>query len=1265
MATVVGGSGGHRNSTQKQPKGGSLNNQGRDAMHVAGRDSKVRLRSYRQEDLRQQQWRSPEIWMRWLEVTLAEKGSGWAVGRRKSEQERSEPGRKTGGLRSNKSCCGSPERWLGRWRWKHRLEISFGCVLRRLGLRCRFERGIAGQGRPHGLNPIILPSLIKCSPSPFTLKFLTLYPPFNLEANYEQLTEFVETRYPGSRNGVITLLLGVLQHEIVSMAFKVDEYVEVFGVDEVYKHAFYVGRISRINGTELEVVYENGRGLSGEAMVDTVGVDQVRRLLEAVVTDFDDGDFVEAWLSGGESVQPGEQVEILGVDGIFNFAVFGGRVVSVRENMVQVEYDTQLNPVGGRLVERVHVSQVCSVPDVVKCAFKENEFVEAWIEGEWWGGIVVGVTNDSVIVYFGYKHVGSQCLLTRKTLLRIHQKWKRSGMYSMWFGAEIKVKFLMKLKGRKHWYKTRTFGTKVGTAGFWKEEAVLNCGHGSCPLDTSRVHCKENSVIKNLGPILSHLAYADDVMFMGEWSDINLVNLNRILRCFQVVSGLKVNLNKSKVFGVWVEEEEVSNMANILGCEADKFPFTYLGLPIGANMRLSKHWEVIIEKFKSRLSSWKADSLSFGGRLTLIKSVLGSLPLYYFSVFKAPTKVIDALEGIRRRFLWAGNKEGRKIHWVSWNKIVLPKDKDGLGVGDLRSMNVALLGKWIWRMKTERDSLWTKCITACHNISHIDGKAMARASQKGVWWTIAHISEDLKQWNFSLEDSISRNIGDGGQTFFWKDRWTGNMPLKDVFPDLFKLESQKNCSIDQRLLRGDGQDYNQCAWEWKRNPRSRKEKDELHSLNLQVQTVKLMPKKDSWSWKEDKGGSFSVNSLRRKMVESSERGGDDNFKWVNWIPIKVNCFVWRLKQNRIPVISNLLSRGIVVGNSTCQFCQHGEESTEHVFFQCRFATEVWTWFHGWSRLISDIPKDYSSLAIELQAGNMEKKTRKLRTAMVYTVLWMIWKARNELTFKKKRVYPMHTADEIQLASYNWIKNRSRFKWLNWFQWCTCPSVNCTIEVAGMSFKEGDEVEVMGSDDIYRFSFHSATIQTLDANGAGIAYHTRRTADGEPMLQIVGLNQIRLIPDSYVGDFRFLWLADGWWRGMVLGGNQTMAIVFFAYREVGDQYYLPTYIKKISCHVFQYGIIAPGLPTHKVFHLTKPTSKTTCTNRNGPKAIQNQVLVSRVNLTRVPNPFATREPGQPSARRRGMTTTSYTDPDASLSLLRRIGDTSITRVVKDL
>ncbi|KAL4563955.1 hypothetical protein LXL04_028004 [Taraxacum kok-saghyz] len=38
----------------------------------------------------------------------------------------------------------------------------------------------------------------------------------------------------------------------------------------------------------------------------------------------------------------------------------------------------------------------------------------------------------------------------------------------------------------------------------------------------------------------------------------------------------------------------------------------------------------------------------------------------------------------------------------------------------------------------------------------------------------------------------------------------------------------------------------------------------------------------------------------------------------------------------------------------------------------------------------------------------------------------------------------------------------------------------------------------------------------------------------------------------------------------------------------------------SCHVFRYGIIARGLPTHKISHLTKPTSKLPVPNTMGQK-----------------------------------------------------------------
>lgn len=102
------------------------------------------------------------------------------------------------------------------------------------------------------------------------------------------------------------------------------------------------------------------------------------------------------------------------------------------------------------------------------------------------------------------------------------------------------------------------------------------------------------------GVSLSHLMYADDVTFIGEWSEINFINLNRLLRCFFLASGLCVNLVKSKVYGVGVGNDEVSRLASLLNCEPVNLPFTYLGLPVGANMRLAKHWSPVIDRFKKK-----------------------------------------------------------------------------------------------------------------------------------------------------------------------------------------------------------------------------------------------------------------------------------------------------------------------------------------------------------------------------------------------------------------------------------------------------------------------------------------------------------------------------------------------------------------------------------------------------------------------------------------------------------------------------------------
>lgn len=136
--------------------------------------------------------------------------------------------------------------------------------------------------------------------------------------------------------------------------------------------------------------------------------------------------------------------------------------------------------------------------------------------------------------------------------------------------------------------------------------------------------------------MVSHLQFADDTIFFGEWSENNVVNLISLLKCFQLASGLKVNMRKSKLLGIGVDEEEVKLWADVIGCGVESVPFKYLGLSVGCSMKRSVAWNSVLDKFQRRLSDWKARMISQGGRLTLVKSVLGSLPLYFLSLYRAP-----------------------------------------------------------------------------------------------------------------------------------------------------------------------------------------------------------------------------------------------------------------------------------------------------------------------------------------------------------------------------------------------------------------------------------------------------------------------------------------------------------------------------------------------------------------------------------------------------------------------------------------------------
>ncbi|KAG2411395.1 hypothetical protein I3760_Q000600 [Carya illinoinensis] len=203
--------------------------------------------------------------------------------------------------------------------------------------------------------------------------------------------------------------------------------------------------------------------------------------------------------------------------------------------------------------------------------------------------------------------------------------------------------------------------------------------------------------------ICRHQSY--DTLILCEAEQNQMQVLKTVLFCFEAVSGLKVNLEKSELVPIG-EVSNIRHLARTMGCKVSSFPMTYLGLPLGSASRTIAVWDSVIEKIERRLAGWKRLYLSKGGRITLIKSTLSNLPTYFLSLFPIPASVAVRIEKLQRDFLWGALEEEFKFHLVKWEQVCRPLSGGGLGVRNLRTFNRALLGKWMWRFAKEHDSLW-------------------------------------------------------------------------------------------------------------------------------------------------------------------------------------------------------------------------------------------------------------------------------------------------------------------------------------------------------------------------------------------------------------------------------------------------------------------------------------------------------------------------------------------------------------------------------
>ncbi|XP_071692038.1 uncharacterized protein [Rutidosis leptorrhynchoides] len=287
-------------------------------------------------------------------------------------------------------------------------------------------------------------------------------------------------------------------------------------------------------------------------------------------------------------------------------------------------------------------------------------------------------------------------------------------------------------------------------------------------------------------------------------------------------------------------------------------------------------------------------------------------------------------------------------------------------------------------------------------------------------------------------NSFIKIFGDGVGTSYWNEEWIGGYKVKNKFSRLFKLETDVDAEVRERIV-GNGSDA-RGNWRWSRNPTGRT-LGELEELERMLKAYGLdNSSKDTTKWILDNKGLFSVKKLSVLLDEKVLDNYKGNFETLhnNLMPKKVEVFLWRTLLHRLPVRTELDKRGVDLHSVTCPICDDDLETVEHIIWPCKTANDVWTRVFKWWNInfsgntMEDLLRGTTSLFPSVSG-------QKIWQTVNWICGYVIWKNRNQKAFNNKSMVVSMLMQEFQILTFDWISRRIKGVVIDWIKWLSNPS----------------------------------------------------------------------------------------------------------------------------------------------------------------------------------------------------------------------------------
>jgi mannosylglycoprotein endo-beta-mannosidase len=479
---------------------------------------------------------------------------------------------------------------------------------------------------------------------------------------------------------------------------------------------------------------------------------------------------------------------------------------------------------------------------------------------------------------------------------------------------------------------------------------------------------------------LTHLCFADDLMLFCR-ADIDSVQvLKTSLDSFSMISGLNINLAKSSLYLSGIDANRKSTITGMLGIQEATLPVRYLGVPLLSSRLTHTDCIPLMERIIARIKLWTSTSLTYAGRLQLIKSVLFSIQVYWSSIFILPCATIKKIESTLAAFLWRGTSLSHAGAKVAWHAVCYPLNEGGLGVKNLKHWNQAATIKHIWHLLADRTSIWATWI---HTIL-LRGRSFWQVNMPSnptwSWRKILQSREWCRGWFIPI-------IGNGSSTSLWYDYW---LPEGRRLIDASSLRSLTATGMPWNArvsaIIKDGQ------WNFP-----------MATFTLQTSWHSIMfnPQpwlEDTYMWKGHSSGIFSIASAWELLRDKRPINTMHQLLWFTGHIPRQSFILWLAGIGRLRTMDRLQTAGIIM-NATCILCGLHIETHEHLFFACPTTKTVWETVNGraniywpcssWPNLLQWASTNYT------RKNDIQHIIARL---MLSATVYLLWQERNKRVF---------------------------------------------------------------------------------------------------------------------------------------------------------------------------------------------------------------------------------------------------------------------------